>query len=323
MWNLGESAKWPSDLQDNLGELYKQFGEKFKIQFAGNNFQVRLYKEEIPTGIEFWTLDWDGERDFDLRLFKINFINSQTGELDNDAYIASIHRDEKQNVSGTDMVKLCLEICRVLGVKKVLLNDGAEVKCDNDIIDLAFVKLLEYNKTFYMKLGFDIEITNDQFIYQRYNNKSKLKRQIGKYLDQIRKTKVADVVDNYEQLLDLLVELAKSGDYDNFRILFKDRNSLNLAEEYYKKQTTNVPWDLFDECVAMLRSLKIVKGEFLGEALVDAFKNNCANYVQLIKYLNSNIYQVSLGSKSVIRKHVMPFNQFAALRYWFRFSYVF
>jgi hypothetical protein len=96
-----------------------------------------------------------------------------------------------------------------------------------------------------------------------------------------------------------------------------------MTEEYYKQKTTNPPMDLFDECVAMLRSLKLVKGELLGDALIDAFKNNCANYTTLLKYLNSNIYQVSLGSKSVIRKHVMPFGHFAGLRYWYRFSYVF
>ena len=89
--------------------------------------------------------------------FSIYFFNIDTLKLKNISYIANIHKTPLY--SGSELVKFCLEINRILGVKKTLIRDMADIKCNANGSDmnLSFIKILETYKTFYMKFGFDFE----------------------------------------------------------------------------------------------------------------------------------------------------------------------
>jgi hypothetical protein len=71
------------------------------------------------------------------------------------------------------MVQICLEINRILGVENIFLGDGTQVKCEknNEKMDLSLLKLIERGMTFYMNLGFDFDVTNCDWLYNRFSNK--------------------------------------------------------------------------------------------------------------------------------------------------------
>jgi hypothetical protein len=59
---------------------------------------------------------------------RIYFFNINTLKLKNTSYIANIHKTHLY--SGSELVKFCLEINRILGVKKTLIRDMADIKCN-------------------------------------------------------------------------------------------------------------------------------------------------------------------------------------------------
>jgi hypothetical protein len=68
-----------------------------------------------------------------------------------------------------------------LKVNKVYIHDGTTIKCGSEKIDLSFLKLLEKKNTFYMKFGFDFEITDNINLEFKYSTKEDLKKEIDKF----------------------------------------------------------------------------------------------------------------------------------------------
>ena len=325
VFNLSKSKYKDKSLQKNLAKLEKDFGNEFFIKSEDLDLEVIVQIEKItlPSDIKFYRMSYDiPHRTTWLTPFIIDFIDIITMDLNNNSYISNIQKTNK--ISGTNMVKLCLEINKVLGVKKVLLGDGTTIKCGKEELDLSFVKLLEYDKTFYMKLGFDFEITNHQFPYYRFTNKKKFSDEISRLLNSIRSIRTHTIVEEYSSTIDLISQMIKENYSKKLEILINNSNPSSITY-VYKTDPANSILDIFEESKIVLDILNKNKDkDFLYQILIDLFKKDCKIYAVLYKYIIDNQRSsIEYGDIKISRPYVIDFSFLLLYRYSYKFSYYF
>lgn len=317
------------DLQNNLKKFKKKYGMTFAIKYEDIKINVIIKKEILPSDIEFYRMVYDTpHRTSSLLPFVIDFIDLNTLEKNNNTYIANIHKTDK--ISGTDMVKICLAVNRILGAEKTILGDGTKIMCEQnkEYMNLSYLKLIERGTTFYMNLGFDYEINEDTqsvFMYYRYTDKNKFMNDLNKNLENIRKIKIIDIIQEIKNTLDLVNFIIKDGYKKNFDILLN--NSIFTIKDYtYLENPKSKINDLFNECKDILDILNKYSNEiYLYKLLVKLFKESCAEYTKVFNYVAKNQrYKIIYGNKIITRDYIDYFNfASASFRFPFKFSYVF
>jgi hypothetical protein len=311
-------------LKENVSKLYKKYGSKFSIRMNKITIPVQLVKTKLPNGVNFFRLIYDIEhRTTKLTPIIINFLDPIKAETNNFSYISSIQRTN--DISGTDLVKICLAINRILGAQKIYIFDGTEVLCEknNQVMDLSYIKLIERGTTFYMNLGFDFEVTDSDFFNKRFSSNNDLKKQIYNLLKKIRTIKTITLIKEYEETLSLLVKIIKDNYSGKFEILFNNSNLTRKSEIYsnnpYRKIT-----EIFDECKIILDILNKYKNiDKFYIILVKTFRENCDEYIILNKYIMENDRSKIIYNKTIIkRNYVIDFDLLKNLRYSY-YSYSF
>jgi hypothetical protein len=316
-------------LQSNLDYIEKQYGHSFIITSKTLNISVpvKLYKERIePVEIEYYTLIYDiDNRLFDMFPLKINFIDTQTKNLNSNAYISNIHATE--TLSGTQTVKIALEILKKFGTEKVYIIDGTTVICQQNGLDydLTFYKLLEKNKTFYTNLGFDFDISTTDSYIMDVKNVKKLKKFINKMLNCCKKIKVSTLIKDYKKLLKMCYESIENADN---KIIVRCTNIHYLV---YPEQVKNI-WlcntnvmSLVQECREMLYLLKFSNEKYLYKILVNVFKSqDKCSLIELFEkwILHSKIYEIEYNNQIINREYLSCFKILKTFRYS-NYSYTF
>jgi hypothetical protein len=221
------------NLQKNLIEFEKEYGNNFQIKYEEKDkkiiIDVNLIKVKKINGVEFYRMIYDiPHRTSDLTPFIINFIDITTAQKNNNSYIANIHKTDK--ISGSDLVKICIEINRILGAEKTALYDGTRITCEknNEKLDLSLLKLIEKDKTFYMNLGF--KLTNDQLPFFKHLNESNLQREINRLLLKIRSIKTIDLIKEYQSTMELITKIIK----DNYSKKLEIKKIIQILLVPYK-----------------------------------------------------------------------------------------
>ncbi len=140
--------KFGSNPIKNLEILHKNYGSRFKIKYDDVDVNVVLQKKTLDSNNQdFYVLNYDEpDRTDELYPFKIAFFDPIVNKINGNSYIANIRKTKK--ISGSTMVKLVLEINRILKVKKTFLWDGSSIQCHNEEIDLGLMKVFEKGHTF-------------------------------------------------------------------------------------------------------------------------------------------------------------------------------
>ena len=304
------------------------FGNKFtiyhKIGSKDFEFDVLFEQRELPNEIKFYQMTYNiPHRTSSLYPFKIDFYDYVRGTLNNNSYIANIQKTDK--ISGTDMLKICLKINEVLGVKKTNLIDETTVKCKKEEIDLSFVKLLEYDKTFYTRLGFEFEITDNLDPLIKFNDKQKLMEEIDRIIKVIRKIKISDIIDEYEKTLNLITKILKENNKENMDIMIDNWSTYKNIEEIYIENPYDELKDIFAECNDVLRILnKYPEEELLYTLLIKLFKDKCEEYSILYKNLIENRRtKIIYGDKKIQREYVSDIQMLLTYSESYLFSYEF
>jgi hypothetical protein len=308
----------------NISKLYKKYGSKFSIKMNDIILPVKLVKIKLHNGVKFFRLIYDIEhRTTRLTPIIIDFIDPIKAELNNFSYIANIQKTN--DISGTNLVKICLTINRILGAQKTYLGDGTEVLCNknNQIMDLSYIKLIERGTTFYMNLGFDFEITNYDWFYNRFSSTKDLKKEIYKLLKKIRTIKTITLIKEYEDTLSLIVNMIKNDYEGTFEILNNNSNASRISEIYVNNPYKNIT-EIFDECKIILEILNRYKNiDKFYIILVKTFREACDDYTLLNKYIMESNRTKIIYNKSIIkRNYVIDFDFLKRLRYSF-YSYTF
>ncbi len=313
------------EVQKNIKKVYEKYGENFNIKYKEHVLPVILTKKTLPNGREYFSMKYDfPNRTLELLPFRIDFIDNVSMELNNITYIGNIHRTTQ--ISGNEMVSICLRINKLLGAKKTRLIDAAGVYHNNKKIDLSYLKLLERGQTFYMNLGFDFEITNTQFMYFKFDNKRQMKKYLHTLIEKLRSIKIEDLKEEYSKILNIINLAVLENNKNNFQIILTDEYEFveQNFSRYKDKAFESIP-ELFQESYYVLSVLNNTKFTYLYELLVDLFKNQDKElYIKLVQILaESYLHKVVYGEEEVTRTYNMDFMLLKKIRQDYFYSYSF
>lgn len=312
------------ELQKNLKNFKKEYGNSFILKYKNIKINVKFEESILPNDVKFYRMFYDiPYRTTKFKPFLIDFIDIVKAKKNNNTYISNIQKTDK--ISGTDMVKICLKINEILGAEKTLIGDGTNVICNKtkEEMDLSFIKLIEKDNTFYMNLGFDFEITDNQFPYYRYTDKNKLKKEVEKSLKYIRSIKISDIIDEYKNIIKLLNKAKKENYKGNFYILKYNSNPVSYDEIYEKNPKDKVE-EIISESKEVLKIINKYNNEYLYKVLVHLFRNKCDKYIILFKYIIENIrIKIIYDNEIIHREYTDYFNNLLNFRYIYDYSYTF
>lgn len=319
--NYPEYVKYK--LQENLYNFYHKFGKDILIKYKNIKFHAKLEKIKLQMGEEIYQLFFVKHRNtISLKPFKIDFIDPIKSIKNNNAYIYNITKTDE--INGSLMVEICLTISKILCVQKVYLYDGATVKCnkDNNDHDLSFIKLIEKGKTFYMKMGFDFEVTNNDWIYYKQLNTEVLKKKVKDVIQKIKLINIKDLIIEYEKTLNLLIKIIKNN-YEGKLDLIIDEEPFIVNEIYYENPIREIG-NLFQECVEVLKILnKYKKEKYFYQILIKTFNDSCDEYGILSKYIvNNTRNKIIYNKKTIKREYYKYFFQLSTYKSVF-YSYLF
>ncbi len=316
MKTLKLKDKMSNDLQTNLKSLYKNYGDKFKIAFKSIKKPLEvIMKINIHdfSKIKYFSLSYDiPNRDYDLYPFLINFVDVVDKKLNDNCYIAHIHKTD--DISGSDMITIVLELCRYLNVKTAYIYDGTTVMCKKNEYDLSFIKLLEKNMTFYMKHGFDIMASNNDYFSRYFTSKENKKKYIMDLIKKCKAVKNKDICRFYKELLKYCTNIILNQNYDDMK-------------QYNKNVTEEITWIGKSNIINIITEINDMLGllnedEYLYQTMIRIFndKDKCINFDTLSKYItDNNCYIIEFISRSRIKKFLFdmydPFKLLQTLRY--------
>jgi hypothetical protein len=295
------------DVQNNIKRLLKQYGKMFTIKYGSLLLEnVIIVKKKLANGQSFYSLVYDiPYRTHDIKPLMIEFIDLHTSETNNNTYISHISRTDK--ISGTEMIQICIQINKVLGVNKTFLYDGASVVCpkNNESMNLSFQKLIEKGITFYMKFGFEFEVTDSPNIlfYYRFKNKNDFMHEIQRVLNNIRAIKTIDLIKEYTDTLKLALT-AISENYKKKLEIIKNVSS-NVAHDnmFYDENPQDQLTEIVSESKEVLDVLNKYRHlKYFYQIMTKTFNDDCGNYLILVKNIIDNFRHAFIYGNTQIKK---------------------
>jgi hypothetical protein len=321
-------------LQSNIEQIVTTYGSEFECvsETLGEkkSIPVKLYQEHVVSvGIKYWTLIYNIPfRTFSMFPLKINFIDPEAKKLTSNVYIQNIHAT--QDLTGTQIVKFTLRLLKALGCVQAYLHDGATIECGSNRLtyDLTYYKLLEKNKSFYMGLGFDHDISVTTDYPASFKSKSQLKKFMKKIIKACKKVKVSTLISYYTKLLGICTQIISNGSLSS-KLIIRCARTFNIIEPI---ETKNI-WickpnsmELIQECKEMLEILKQSDHKYIADMLVDYFKSDRSCYLlePFEKYvLESNIYEIEYNNIILSREYLGCFKILRYFRHNSNYSYQF
>lgn len=211
-------------LQENLKLLHRKMGEKFTLLYQDRS-EKKSKVIKMPVVLfwdkkfKYYILKYDRlYTDDELLPLAITFNDRDTYKNNNNAYISNIHKTEK--ISGSEMVTMAIKLIFILGAEKIMIDDGATIDCNGKEISLSPFKLLEKNRTFYMKFGFrpyddsvDGNPRNPRYA-MRVKDAIKNKDSV---IRKIKSMRIESIRRYLTRLFNIYTSLMKSGKYDTIR----------------------------------------------------------------------------------------------------------
>ncbi len=317
IWDLNDlsiTKNFTDNLQTNLKIAKRLFGERFHIADANIKMPALLYLLVEPHNkkLKYYNLIYDiKERNNWEFPFKIEFLDRETLELNNNCYIANIHKTEE--ITGTQIVTTILKLLKLLKVEYITLHDGTRIDCGKREIDLSFFKLIEKGITFYQKFGFRFTIS-EHSIHERMNfgKTENMDQILFSYLKKFRKIKLKYYINAYNEILEILFEVLKNQDYENIKIyLYHPKRPFLIKKE----ETRSKVLALINEIDTTLRILVKSQRTYLYEILIDLFYKKCDDYLNIMSLiLENNTFIITYKKKNVKLKNIDIINTLFFIR---------
>lgn len=319
-----------NNVQKNLRLLKSMYGTKFDILFKDKKVPVVLKKKfDSIWKCSFFELRYDTEKYYshDLLPFSIIFIDIFSQKKENNTFIANIHKTDQ--LSGSAMVELVLQIQRYLGVRKTWLGDGANVKCMNKSdMNLSFMKLLEKGETFYMRFGFKMDLDN-AYAFAKFSSEKDLRASLRVLLKDIRKITIKSIIDLHLKIIEILTEVITKRDWDQFKIAnYSTQVTTEPELLYYTNDAyVDIP-KIFQHAYDIIYLLNKSKHTKLIDYLIESFKDQtqCENFIQLysnVIHPKEPYYQISYKKKQVTLDYLKKFDYLLLIRNSFWYYYTF
>ena len=318
--DLDKKNIYKGDLKSNLLQFYDRYSGKIIIKYKKYKIPTIVKYSNLLNGVKYLSIfSNDKDRKTSLLTFKIDFIDIRTAEFNGNAYIANIHKTKE--ISGTTLINICITICKMLAVKTIIIGDGTEVYCNDDIYDLSLLKLIETGKTFYMRFGFENDPTGNIGYYQ-FKNLKELQNMRNRLIKYLRSIKISDIIKEYKETLHIATSCIEENNKGKLEILLYSDSS-PLESNIFKKENPAESDNLFSLIVECQDIFKIInenpKYNFLYELLIYLFNYKCDHYGVLNKYiLESSRVQIKYGKKKLDRLYIKPINILKKIRYsWY------
>lgn len=311
------------NLQENLNMFYNKYGETFNIKYEYNGKEyylknVEMYIAKKNDGEQYYDLLYDVPGNKEYPCLEIAFID-RNSELNNTSYLAYINKSD--DIPGTVMVKIAIEINKILGAKTIELYDDSSIKCDNTKMSLSFIKLLEKGTTFYTGLGFKFNINKCNNIMYKFKNEDDLENEINNLINEIRKLKVQDIIKDFTSIMDL-INLAIKENFKNDFIVSKNNSMLKYHDNIIvTKNNMDAITELNINVLLFLSILNNSNDEYFYKYLIKLFKNNCSDYIKIMKIINYKLYSVSYKDTEIILKWSKNFIMLNEYRHIYTFIY--
>lgn len=298
----------------NLREIERTLGNKFIIQYQNLQVPANLYIAQIKSSnLKFYVLEYDHSYNTDaLKPFVIYFVDllNPDEELSYSSYITNIHKT--MNITGTEMVKLVIEINKKLGVKKATLYDGANITCpiNGQKMDLSFFKLIQYGRTFYTNLGFEF-VPDNNYFSSKFKSLHELHDKLDDTLNKIAKIKISDIKEQYENILKTIIKVIINQDYENLHvaILSDSYAARSPPETHFVANIKQKITQLYDASFAVLNILHNTDKIYLRDLLIDLFNDQyCTEYYYLQMYVIDDLtYSIQYHDTHIVRDFVELF----------------
>ena len=305
-----QKYNFTEDVQNNILILLKHFGSNFTIKYKKYILPVEILKDIYR---KCYVLNYNIEnKTHELYPFSIEFKDPITRLLNNNTYIRNIHKTEY--ISGSEMITIVITINKILNVKKIYINDGAQIQCGIFNYDLTYMKLLEKNTTFYMKFGFKFIISPHDMI--QFNTNNEKHKYIMNLISKCRKIKIITIRKMYLNLLKILNLIISEQKYNYLKIQLY--NPYNPDNFWYIENTKDYIYDLFIETKSMLKLFDNVEDTYLHKFMILLFndKEKCIKLNFINKYLiSSEIYKIIYKKMEINYSFLNVYKQLKYLRY--------
>ncbi len=311
-------------LQENLKLLHRKMREKFTLLYQDRSEKKsKVIKMPVvlfwDKKLKYYILKYDRlYTDDELMPLVITFNDRDTYKNNNNAYISNIHKTEK--ISGSEMVTMAIKLIFILGAEKIMIDDGATIDCQGKEISLSPFKLLEKNRTFYMKFGFrpydDSANENPRYIMRTKNAMKNKDRSIKK----IKSMRIESIRRYLTRLFNIYTSLMKSGKYDSIR--FHYPYTIPTKEELRHIRRTKPQKDnkqaVADQMAHITRLFEILpKRGRLWPWLKNAFYKKCDQYNDFMENMMDKLFTgIEWKRRFIWNRYAPPFwalNQYSHL----------
>lgn len=314
-----------NNVQTNLDLLFNMMFETkkiktkikiaiFTIKYNDISIKVKLTKaKSVTNNIEFYSLFYKSITNDDILPFKIDYIHPFTLEVNNDCYIVNLHKLD--NISGSQIMDLIINFNKILNVQNIYVSDGATVKIGNRNANLSFIKMIETNKTYYMRFGFNFSLYGNIDYTLKFNTIDDLHKLLNKILKNIRSITVKQILNEYTKLQTIL-NLINDTNMNNLKIYLKGRPSIVpiYASKIYKKVITiDVINELKKETDSIIDLISKFNYKYIYEILVELFNKRDERYEIISDLTLSQRYITKFEEHIIKRKYIIWFHLLSLL----------
>jgi len=285
------NIKMTDNVNNNLDKIVRKYGRRFKIHYRQFEIPVILEKT-INNYINYYEMYYDmKERTHWLLPLYIKFIdispceNTHTNKIDDNittCYISNVHRTS--TITGTQMMEIIIKLLEIIGIKTIKIYDDAHINCKTkkETIDLTLFKLIEKQRGFYEKFGFEYDFScpKKELLYE-IGTRERAKYILSKSIYFLQNNSVEDILYNYRKFIDLMRYIKKIKDYKTARLIIKFRKGLII----YSPDENSIKFrSILKDLTNLIRLLIKYKKMTIQDAIIKMFYTNCESYLNLIMY---------------------------------------
>ena len=261
------------------------------LTLVHNNIQIPILIKKSQNNI--YTMEYYNPNVYSSRSFIIIFADYFTNELNNNCYISSINEDNI--ISLKDMIKIIILFCKKLNVENIYLSDSESYMCisesdRSELLDISLYRLLTSDICIYEKLGFKIDKSNilDHLYISDLSNLSDYETILRKSLKNVYNMKIADMLDKYQQLLNILRAVKKANSYIELKLYMLDnynndiKQTTKILDQRYVRSEVASLLLLYKEITDIF---KLTEKQTFGEFLVEAYNIEPKKYIIIEKYI--------------------------------------
>lgn len=156
----------------HLLDSYTQIGgDIISVPVDNVKYKVNVLHNEDDEGVELQLVTIDGSLQCGLILIDKTIKKNTTAIVqDIHAYDKCYETTIEDKKTGRAVMRIMIELCKKIGMKKIVLTDSSHIPCEKYSLDLKLVNTMKYGAPWYHQFGFRCEDkVNRDIVRYNYN----------------------------------------------------------------------------------------------------------------------------------------------------------